>query len=400
MPIYNYQARDKTGKIVRGKVEALSEREAASLVRDQSLFIIGLSVQHKTSFSFKGFHRISFTDIVGFTRQMATMITAGLQIQEALGLLIVQSTNPMFTEMMNKISREIQEGGNLATSLAKYPKYFSTTYVALIKAGETSGTIDQVMNRLADNLEKDQEFRARVKGAMIYPVIIMITMVLVVFILMTFVVPQLTTMFADFGADLPIQTRILQGISMVFAKFWWLMIIVGFIGSNLFIKWKSTYIGKHVWDNLMLRIPLLGELQKKIILVEFTRTLGMLVGAGVHILDSLNILVSAMRNIYYQEALQEITKKVEKGFPLGNLFAQYPIFPPIVAQMVKVGEETGKMDESLLKLSVYFERESDQTVKALTTAIEPLIMIVLAVGVGFIVFSIITPLYNLTTMIK
>ncbi|MEK7165494.1 MAG: type II secretion system F family protein [Patescibacteria group bacterium] len=402
MAIYAYSARDKTGKLIKGTVEANNEREAAQLVRERSLVVTSLSPQHRTlsSISLNRFRRVSSGDIANFTRQLSTMVTAGLQIQEALSLLRVQSSNPAFTNMLTKISREIQGGGNLAGSLEKYPKYFSNTYIALIKAGESSGTLDRVLERLADNLEKDMEFKNKVKGAMVYPTIIMIAMGIVFVLLMTLVVPKLTQLYVDFGADLPLPTRILQATSDFMVRFWWLLGIVCVGGFRLFQMWKATTPGKKIWDSFILRLPLIGPLTEQIILVEFTRTLGMLVGAGVHILDSLNILVTSLGNIHYQDALKDITKKVEKGFPMGALFAQYSIFPPILAQMIKVGEETGKLDDSLIKLSTYFERESDHTVKGLTTAIEPIIMVILGVGVGFIVFSIITPIYQLTSQFK
>lgn len=401
MQVFAYSAREKTGRPVRGSVEAGSEQEAVALIRERGLFLTGLTPEKRSiSFNLRRLQTVSFTDVVGFTRQLSTMVTAGLQLQEALTLLKMQATNPAMNDMLSKISREIQAGGNLSSALSKFPRQFSPTYVVLVKAGESSGTLDTVLLRLADNLEKDQEFRARVRDAMVYPAIILITMVIVFIILMIAVVPRLTELYVDFGVDLPLATRILQMISDTTVRFWWLMILVSVGGWQLFRKWRATDAGQHLWDAFTLRLPLLGPLQKQIILVEFTRTLGMLVGAGVHILDSLSILVESLTNVHYRDALKEITKKVEKGFPLGILFAQYDIFPPILAQMIRVGEETGKMDESLIKLSVYFERESDHAVKALTTTIEPLIMIVLGISVGFIVFAIITPIYNLTAQFK
>lgn len=398
MSIYSYRARDQQGGLIRGTVEAGSEKEAVTLIRDRSLLLTSLvpQVSHGFSLSLQGFRRISFGDIVTFTRQLSTMINAGLQIQEALTLLKTQSTNSLLIDMLGKISRDISAGGSLASSLTKFPRQFSSIYLALIKAGESSGTLDRVLEQLSANLEKDQEFRSKIRGAMVYPAIILLVMVVVFFILMTLVVPKLTEIYADFGADLPLATQILKTTSDIMVRFWWLIIIGGLFGFRLFRQWYKTSFGRHTWDGFIFRLPLLGPLQKQIILVDFTRTLGMLVGAGVHIIDSLTILVDALGNIHFQEAVKDITKKVEKGFPLGALFAQNSLFPPILAQMVKVGEETGKMDESLLKLSIYFERESDHMVKALTTAIEPIIMVILGVGVGFIVFAIITPIYNLT----
>lgn len=402
MSIYYYTARDQSGRLQKGTVEAGSQKEAAGLIRDKGLLPITLTEPKKAPLRFALEHlaKISFGDIVNFTRQLSTMVLAGLQIQEAIALLKVQTTNSAMVKMLTGISREIQGGGNLASAVARYPRYFSITYIALVRAGESSGTLDQVLERLADNMEKDLEFRSKVKGAMIYPTIILLAMVAVFTILMIVVVPKLTALYVDFGAELPLATRILQFISDTLVKWWWIVLILAGIGFKIFRQWKRTDVGRRSWDGFILRLPLLGKLQQEILLVEFTRTLGLLTGAGVHILESLNILIDSLNNIHYQDALKEITKKVEKGMPMGQLFAQYPIFPPILAQMIKVGEETGKMDESLVKLSVYFERESDHVVKGLTTAIEPFIMIILGVGVGFIVFAIITPIYNLTSQFK
>jgi len=404
VPIFDYTARDRSGKYFKGTVESVSAHEAAALIRERSLYITRLTLHQKSlfskSFSTVTFSKVSRRDITNLTRQLATMINAGLQLQEALTLLKSQTTNVAFAEMLNKISREIQGGGNLASALELYKHEFSPIYIALVRAGEASGTLDRVLLRLAENMEKDQEFRGKVKGAMVYPVIILSVMILVFEVLMIVVVPKLTDLYDQFGADLPIQTRILQALSKYSVKFWWLGLILLFLGFVAFKRWRATLVGRRIWDGMMLKIPLLGTLQKQIVLVEFTRTLGMLVGAGVHILDALNILVETMGNIHYQEALKEITKKVEKGFPLGVLFAQYPIFPPLLAQMVKVGEETGKMDDALMRISIYFERESEQTVKSLTTAIEPLMMVILGVGVGLFVYAVITPIYNLVNQFK
>jgi type IV pilus assembly protein PilC len=284
MPEYTYTARDNSSKIVHGKVEATTEREAAGLIRERGLFLTGLTLIQKNtiSFSLSRFHRISFGDIVNITRQLSTMVTAGLQIPEAISLLKNQSTNATLNDMLTKIYRDLQAGGNFANALQKYPKQFSSTYIALIRAGESSGTLDRVLGRLADNLEKDQEFRTRVRGALIYPAIILVAMVVVFGILMVVVVPKLTELYVDFGADLPLPTRILQSVSDFSVRFWWLIIILSVVGFNLFQRWRKTLIGRHIWDSFLLRIPLFGLLQKQIILVEFTRTLGMMVGAGVH----------------------------------------------------------------------------------------------------------------------
>jgi type IV pilus assembly protein PilC len=328
------------------------------------------------------------------------MVVAGLSLPESLTILRSQAANPLFSQVILDVEHQIVSGGNLADSLSKYPDYFSPIYVALIRAGETSGNLDQVLSRLAETLESQREFRARVKGAMIYPIIIVIGMVAVIMVMMTVVVPKLTELYSDFGIDLPASTQFLMNVSSFFVRFWWLVIIGGIGGIYLFGKWRKTPIGEIMVDAVILKIPLIGDLQKKIILVEFTRTLAMLIGSGIHILEGLRILKDSLANVLFRDAVADVSKKIEKGFPLASTFAAYDVFPAIVSQMMKVGEETGKLDDVLNKLSNYFQTESEHLVKGLTTAIEPIIMVVLGVGVGFIVISVITPIYNLTSQFR
>ncbi len=402
MSFYQYTARDKFGKSVTGVVEAGTEKQAAGLIRERGLFATTIKSKEgsgrKWSLSIFLKH-VSFNDIVTFTRQLAAMVTAGLQLPQALTILRGQITNPVFSDVLSQIMNDVRGGGSLADSLAKYPKLFSKSYISLIKAGEASGNLDTVLSRLADNLEKDRDFRSRVKGAMIYPAVVFVAMIVVVFVLMLFVVPQISQLYGDFGFDLPLSTKILIGLSDFTVSFWWLIIAAMFGSVWGFREFAKTAVGKQTLDSLVLKLPIFGELIKQIILVEFTRTLGLLIGSGIHLLDGLAVLTESMTNVLYHDALVDVSKKVEKGLPLGVAFAQHDIFPSILSQIVKVGEETGKFDESLTKLSIYFEGESNQTVKGLTTALEPLIMVVLGIGVGFIVLSIITPIYNLTSQI-
>jgi type II secretory pathway component PulF len=403
MPYFNYKAYVNSTDTVTGLVEAPSADAAARLLREKQLFVIDVSeAKNKIQLSAltARFKRAGFGDVVNFTQQLSTMVVAGLQLPEALSILAGQSDNPAFAQVLEDIEHQIVGGSNLGDALEKYPKYFSTVYIALIRAGESSGMLEQVLVKLAESLESQQEFRSKVKGAMIYPVIIVIAMAAVITVMMTVVIPKLTDMYKDFGASLPWTTQLLMNISGFFVKFWWLMIAV-IVGATVFFnRWKKTAIGEFTIDTLILKVPIWGNLQRKVILVDFTRTLGMLVGSGVHILDALRVLKDTLGNIIFRNAVHEIAEKVEKGFPLGETFAQHEVFPPIVSQMIKVGEETGKLDETLTKLSKYFQTESEQLVKGLTTAIEPVIMVVLGLGVGFIVISVITPIYNLTSSFK
>ncbi|MFZ5845387.1 MAG: type II secretion system F family protein [Patescibacteria group bacterium] len=403
MAVFRYKARDSSGKIVSGLVEAADGNTATRLLHEKQLFVITLT-PGRTQFDFSQlatrFQKVKFTDIVNFTRQLSTMVVAGLSLPEALSILRSQTPNPAFAQVLAEIEHSVVGGGNLADALGSYPNYFPPIYVALVRAGESSGTLDQVLARLAETLEAQREFRSKVVGAMIYPVIIIVGMIVVVAIMMVVVIPKLTDLYRDFGIELPASTRLLMNVSSFFVRFWWLMIAASVGGWGLFKRWRKTPVGELAVDSLTLRVPLLGELTKKVILVEFTRTLAMLIASGIHILEGLRILKDSLGNVLFRNAIDDIAKKVEKGFPLGETFGQYSVFPPIVSQMMKVGEETGKLDDTLTKLSHYFQTESEHLVKGLTTAIEPIIMVVLGVGVGFIVMSVITPIYNLTSQFK
>lgn len=402
MALFTYKSRDADGKEVTGSVEAPGSESAVKLLRSRNLFVISMHEVRQSGLSdfMVRFKKVGFGDVVNFTRQLATMIVAGLSLPDSLTILRSQTTNPSLVRLISDVEHQIVGGGNLADSLAKYPTVFSPIYIALIRAGESSGTLDQVLSRLADTLESQAEFRSKVKGAMIYPVIIVVGMVAVVMVMMTVVVPKLTDLYKDFGIELPATTKVLIAASTFFVHFWWL-VIAGIVGLVVgFGKWRKTPLGEMMVDSLILKLPLFGDLTKKTLLVEFTRTLAMLISAGIHILQGLTTLRDSLENVRFRNAIDAISKKVEKGFPLGETFAQQEVFPPIVSQMMKVGEETGKLDDTLVKLSRYFESESEHLVRGLTTAIEPIIMVILGVGVGFIVISVITPIYNLTSQFK
>ncbi len=396
---FKYRVRDPKGRSLIGTVEARSDKDAARVLRDQGFLIIDIKIISESPVNFMKhtFDRVGFSEIVNFTRQLSTMVTAGLTLTESLSILGQQTTHKAMISLIDDLLNEIEAGNNFASALEKYPEYFSRIYISSIRAGEAAGMLDKVLNRLADNLEKEREFKGKITGAMIYPAIIVIGMVAVFFIMMTMVIPKMTSLYKDFGVNLPITTVILIAISDFFVSFWWLVILI-MIGAVIGFNYgRKTELGDKLLDSFTLNLPLIGPLKRETIMVEFTRTLGLLVGAGLPILEALNIVSDSLESVVYREGLKEASREVEKGFPLGVPLAQNPNFPPIVSQMTKVGEETGKLDESLLKLSSYFESESDQAVKGLTTAIEPIIMVILGVGVGFLIFSIIMPIYQLTS---
>jgi len=398
---FNFKAKDKKGRLVAGLVEANDEKHAASLVREKELILLSLSPQRKDNLSViinKFKNRIKEDDVSTFTRQLATMVNAGLPITESLLILKNQARGAALKEMLSQILADVQEGQSLSSAIGKYPNVFSPTYIALLKAGEAGGVLDNVLSRLSDNMEKQVEFKGKVKGALIYPVIVVIGMVLVAAIMMIFVIPKMLSLYSEFGAELPGPTKILMSVSGFFAKFWWLMLIIIAFGINFLITYRKTKTGRRKIDELVLKIPIFGDLQRQVALTELTRTLSLLVGAGVSILEALGILSQISGNAVIGDALEDSARHVEKGFPLAYAFSKHPeAFPYILSQMVAVGEETGKMSEVLAKVSHIFEVESDQKVKALTSAIEPIVMVVLGVGVGFLVIAVILPIYNLTS---
>lgn len=399
MKRYYYRAKDGLGKTITGEVEAQSESEAAKLVRKKNVipFYIRAASDSPLAFLKNLREKVSISDVATFTRQLSTMMNAGLPITDAL-LILRSQTKGSMQKVVAQILADVEGGTSLSIAFSKHQKVFSSTYIALLKSGEAGGVMDQVLLRLADNLEKEQEFSGKVKGALIYPAVVIVGMFVVGLVMMIFVIPRLTSLYGEFNASLPVPTKILIGISNFLVKFWPLFLITVGVFLSLFQSYKKTKAGKRKIDELIFKIPVLGPLQRQVMLTELTRTLSLMVGSGVSILDGMNITAGVVENSIISEALIDAGKLVEKGFPIAFAFGRHPdAFPFILTQMISVGEETGKMEEVLTKLSHIFEVESDQKVKALTSAIEPLVMVLLGLGVGFLVIAVILPIYNLTS---
>jgi len=399
MRTFIYTAKDAKNITRTGAIESPDEKSAAQTLRQHGLVPIDLKLKPETM----GFlpvgrlQRIGHGELVNFTRQLSTMINAGLTLPEALSLLEKQIGNRKFKKIIGDVLREIEGGNALSKALSSYPAVFSNIYVNLVRAGEQAGVLDNVLGRLADNLEKEREFRSKTRGALIYPAIIVCAMIGVVFIMLIFVIPRLTDLYKEFGTSLPLPTKILIALSSFMVAFWWL--VVGLLVASVIFWQRLTRqgIGKRFRDELMLKLPVWGKLKQNIILTEFARTLGLLIGAGIPIIEALKSVSGALDNTLYADSLSEAAAGVEKGFPLGMSLSHSKVFPPIVFQMIKTGEETGKLDDVLTRVSRYFEMEADQGVKNLTTAMEPIILIMLALGVAFLIISIILPIYNLTS---
>ncbi len=398
MAEFTYKAKDMQGIDHTGSVQSPDAHSAAAIIRKKGLIVVSLHPKTSAAEGFLGrfLNRVSFTELVIVTRQLATMVSSGLVLSEALDILEEQQTNKPLKRALVEISQNIKGGLTLAQALGKFPDIFPHLYVNLVKSGEASGKLDSVLLQMADGLEKDREFRSKIRGAMIYPIVVVGMMIAVMVIMMVFVIPKLTTLYSQSTIELPLPTKILIGTSTLFTHFWWLAILISigaFIGIN---RWKKTPEGNLFIGKMLLKTPIVGKIIINVTLTNFNRTFGLLTSAGIPLLDSIGIVSDLTDNPVFRNALKDAYKGVEKGLPFSSLLTA-AVFPKIVSQMIKVGEETGKMDEIFFKLAEYFEAESDHMVKNLTVAIEPIVLIILGIGVAFLVISIILPIYKLTT---
>lgn len=396
--IFRYKAL-KNGKVVIDKIEAKDIKSVSLYLQAKEMFPIWIKPL-KEEGTISLLDRVGFNDVVDFTRQIAIMVNAGLTLTEALDILKKQVKKPSLHKLIEDLSNEIKAGNSFSSALKKYSNYFSDLYISLIRSAEVSGKLGEIMLKLSDNLEKEREFKGKIKGAMIYPVIILIGMFSVMFIMITFVIPKLLNLYKEFNVELPFTTQILIMVSSFFVKFWPLLILAIVGGVLAFRKYLSTSVGKYTFDSFLLKLPVINNVIKISALVNATRTLAILLGSGISILEALDIVVDATDNAIYQKSFKNVKKKVERGQSLGSAMDEEGIFPPILVQMAQVGEQTGRLDDTLLRLSHFFEIESELAVKAMTTLIEPAILVILGLGVGFLVMSVITPIYNLTSSFK
>ncbi len=390
---------DKNSVKQKGKIQANHEKEVVDYLRTNNITPITINkVEDAPGIAM--FKKVKNSDIVLFTRQLASMIATGLTLIEALKILKQQKFSPQMQKMVDDLIAQISEGTKFSDALATYNEYFSEVYVALIRAAEKGGLLDKILTRLADNLERSDDLKKRVKSALFYPGIVMSGMGVVIIVMNVFVIPQLGTLYSSLDLELPFATKLVIGISSLFTTFYPILII-GFIASIVFYnRFKKTNQGTKLLDAVKLRLPIVGPILTLTILDEMSRTLSLLITSGASIIESLNITANVAGNYWYKNAILNCSALVEKGISLNDALEHQNIFPPMLTQMVKVGESTGKIDESLFKVSEYFERDLDIRVKTLTTAIEPILIIVLGLSVAFLILAIITPIYGLISQIQ
>lgn len=396
MPEYKYRALNQDQKTVTGIIEASNESSAADILKEKQLIIISLS-ENKGGVNLNmSLDRVKTKDLVVFTRQFSVLVSANVAMVQSLEVLVNQTENRKLKTIIAEVADEIDGGARLSDSLAKRPKIFSSFFVNVVKSGETSGKLDEILNYLADELEKDYDMMSKIKGAMIYPAFVMTGMLCVGAVMMVFVVPKLTEVLEQSGVELPIATRILIAVSAFLANYW-LLVIFGLIGWYIALKiFVRTEQGKRIADILLLHLPIFGNLFKKIFLVRFTRSLQTLLVGGVNVSKGLKISAEVVSNSVYADLIMKTREKVEDGSSISDVFLKSKEVPKMVAQMINIGEKTGRLDTILDRITKFYTREINNIIANLMTLMEPIIMVLMGVAVGIMVAAIILPMYNMS----
>ncbi len=397
---YQFTARERgSNRVITGVVQADNEAAAARLLGQKELFVTKLEPKKDSAFSLKSvkfLNGIRDKDKVLFTRQLSTLVKAGLPITQALNTAIEQVNNSKFKEILKRIAASVEGGTSLSESFAQYPEIFNRTYVSLVNAGEQSGTLETALERLATQLEKEQQIRSKIRGALIYPAIVLVVIVLVVVFMLVTVLPHIKELYTDLNQTLPFTTRFLLVIANFIIHYWWLiliLIIATIFGLRAYIR---TPKGRIALDKLKMRLPLFGKLFQKVYMARFARTLGVLVMSGVPILEALAITSGAVTNEVLRKVILESAEEVKGGKSLSEVLADKPYFTTLVPQMIKIGEASGTLGDMLDRVATFYEDEVDQTVKNISTLIEPIMMVFLGIVVAFIILAVLYPVYNLT----
>ena len=397
MKKYDYEARDSaSNKIVKSVVQADSENAAAKLLTSQGFVPLKIELQDdKTSFFAKFSGRITTKDKVVFTRQLATLIGAGLPLAQSLRTVQEQTTNKRMQEIVQEIISDVEGGKSLSDSFAKHPEAFNKVYVALVSAGETSGTMDDSLKRLAAQQEKDAAMMSKIRGAMMYPSIVLVVIILVIGFMLFTVVPQVEGLYRDLNKGLPFVTLMMIKVANFFSSLWWLVILAMIIGGYFLAQYLKTEQGIRTKDIFKLNVPLFKGMFRKMYMARFARTSQVLLRTGVPMLDMLRITADAVNNVIISESILRASDKVKGGKALSASLSNEDYFLAMVPQMIKIGEQSGKIDEMMGKTAQVYEDELDEEIHALSTAIEPVLMVFLAIVAGTMVSAILLPIYGL-----
>ena len=396
---YKYIALDNRGKKVKGETEANSLVELKQKLRKQKLILLKSKKKTKYNFQKYGFERIKSKDIAVFTRGLSVMLNAGINIIRSFEILAAQTEKQKFKKIILEIKKDISSGVPLATSLAKYPKYFDKLYVSMVKAGEASGKLDVILMRIASSLEKSEEIKGKVKGALIYPMVVFLTALIVMFFMLAFIIPKFMLLFQGTGVEMPLLTRIVIKVSEIISKYWYLFILIIGLTFIMIKKILLTQKGKRIFDSILLKIPIVGNFIRKTDMARFTRTLSTLLNSGVNILVAFDISGEIVGNTLIGEAILKAKKSIRDGASIHKPLEESGQFLPMVTDMIEVGEESGKLSEVLEKVADFTEMELEEAVRNLLSVFEPLIILFVAIGVGILIISMFLPLFQMSDMI-
>ena len=396
---FNYKAKEReSGKTVKGVIQAENEQTAGHLLIEQGY--IPQSVVEEGGGLFGGKGRVTGKDRINFTRQLSTLIAAGLPLATSLRTVAEQTSGKAMRTIVEEILANVEAGKTLYDSFAQYPDVFNGVYLALIKAGETSGTLDLALSRLADQEEKDAALLSKIKGALVYPAIILVVIIAVLAFMMIMVVPQVKNLYEDMGEELPGLTQFLVGLSDFFGAFWWLvLIIIIAIGGGIYYAVKKTPGGRKAMDSFKLHVPIFGGLFRKLYVSRFARTAEMMLATGVPMLDSIKIAISATSNTVVEAEYSKSLEILKGGKALSEALKDRAYMLPLVPQMASIGEESGKIDEMLGKAASVYESELDNQVNNISTMVEPILMVIMAGLIGIVIGGTLLPIYSLVNSI-
>lgn len=402
MKKFTYEARDQaTNKITKSTIQADSENAAARLLMNQGFTPLNIKEQNdEEGIIARITGKITTKDKIVFTRQLSTLIGAGLPLTQSLNTVFEQTENKKLKSIIQEITVSVEGGKSLFDSFSRYPTTFDPVFLALVGAGEASGTLDESLQRIANQQEKDAAIASKIKGAMTYPIIVLVVIIAVMAFMMFTVVPQVEKLYKDLHQELPILTRIMVAAENFFASYWWIVFIVLGIGIYFFVQYLKTNAGKRMVDNVKLKAPIFGGMFRKLYMGRFMRTGQTLLGSGVTMLDMLRITSKAVNNSILEKSIIRAAEKVKGGKALSAALQPEEFILPLVPQMIKIGEQSGRIDEMMGKTAQVYEDELDEQVRTISTAIEPVLMVVLAIVAGGMVAAILLPIYSLVNNIS
>ncbi|SHM24442.1 type II secretion system F family protein [Halanaerobium congolense] len=395
---YVYKAKSKDGDVISGTIEAENKSVIARQLRDKGYYITEISEKRKAldvGEFLKMHKKVRLKDLAIFSQQFAAMIDAGISLVDALNILVDQTEHRRLREVILKVRDDVETGISLADAMAKHLAVFPRLYIQLVKAGESGGVLDSILNKMADHYDRQDELNSMVRSALYYPAVILTVGIVVVIFLVTQVVPQFVTMFRDFGSELPLPTRLLLGISTFMQSYWWALLLALVIGLFIIGRFRTTAAGKEKTDSWILKMPVIGPMMKKVYISRFSSTLAILVESGVDLLTALAIVEDVVGNKVYGEILTKARVRVREGSNLSDPLQESGEFPAMVVQMLSVGEETGSIGTMLNKVAAFYDRQVEASVDGAISLIEPIMIVLLAVMVGFVAISIVTPMFDM-----